>query len=110
MAGRYLMLLVTVPVDTAAGVLLMLAPRELFPAHARTGRARGPSVLADPHNGEIGSDFIMTVVALGSLRRSSMIHARPASWVVGRRHPPRSPATGNAGRKDVRSGSSRHRR
>jgi hypothetical protein len=34
------MLLVTMPVDTAVGVILMLAPRELFPAYARTGRIR----------------------------------------------------------------------
>jgi putative copper resistance protein D len=38
-AGRYLMLLLVMPVDTAVGVLLMLAPREWFPAYARTGRA-----------------------------------------------------------------------
>lgn len=39
--GRYLLLLVTMPVDTLVGVVLMLAPRELFPAYARPD---GPGV------------------------------------------------------------------
>ena len=68
MAGRYLMLLVTMPVDTAAGVLLMIAPHEMFPAYAHTGRTWGPGLLADLHAGGVimwaGSDAIMTVLAL----------------------------------------------
>lgn len=39
--GRYLMLLVTMAVDTLVGVTLTLVPRELFPAYARTGRTWG---------------------------------------------------------------------
>jgi putative copper resistance protein D len=34
MAGWFLILLVTMPVDTAVGVLLMIARTKLFPAHA----------------------------------------------------------------------------
>jgi hypothetical protein len=115
MAGRYLMLLVTMSVDTAAGVLLMLYPRELFPAYARAGRAWGPSVQANLHNVGmimwIGSDIIMTVVALAVA--AAFIHdpgqaGQLGRWVEGIRRA--APATGNAGRKDVRSGNSRHRR
>ena len=40
MLGRYLPL-VTMPVDTLVGVVLMLAPRELFPACARARRTWG---------------------------------------------------------------------
>ena len=68
MAGRYLMLLVSMPVDTAVGVLLMIAPHEMFPAYAHAGRTWGPSLLADLHAGGVimwaGSDSIMTVLAL----------------------------------------------
>ncbi len=45
--GRYLLLLITMPVDTVVGVTLMLIPRELFPAYARAGRTWGPSLVAD---------------------------------------------------------------
>jgi hypothetical protein len=45
------MLLVTMPVDTAVGVLLMIAPHEMFPAYAHAGRTWGPGLLADLHAG-----------------------------------------------------------
>lgn len=65
--GRYLLLLVTMPVDTVVGVILMLAPHELFPSYARAGRTWGPSLLTDLHQGGLimfaGSDLIMTVLA-----------------------------------------------
>ncbi len=66
--GRYLLLLVTMPVDTLVGVTLMLMPRELFPAYARTGRTWGPTLLADLHLGGLimfaGSDLVMTALAV----------------------------------------------
>jgi cytochrome c oxidase assembly factor CtaG len=66
--GRYLLLLVTMPVDTLVGVVLMLAPRELFPAYARSGRTWGPSLLADLHQGGLimfaGSDLVMAGLAM----------------------------------------------
>jgi putative copper resistance protein D len=68
MAGRFLMLLVAMPVDTAVGVLLMIAPHEIFPAYARAGRTWGPGLVADLHAGGTimwaGSDAIMTLLAL----------------------------------------------
>ncbi len=66
--GRYLLLLVTMPVDTLVGVVLMLAPRELFPAYARAGRTWGPNPLTDLHQGGLimfaGSDLIMAGLAV----------------------------------------------
>jgi hypothetical protein len=68
MFGRYLLLLVTMPVDTVVGVILMLIPHELFPAYARAGRAWGPTLTGDLHQGGFimfaGSDAIMTVVGI----------------------------------------------
>jgi putative copper resistance protein D len=85
-AGRYLMLLLVMPVDTAVGVLLMLAPREWFPAYARTGRAWGPGLLADLHDGGmimwIGSDIIMTVLAVAVA--AAVIHGRRQAGQLGR--------------------------
>ena len=66
--GRYLLLLVTMPVDTFVGVVLTLAPHELFPAYARVGRTWGPSLIADLHEGGLvmfaGSDLLMVTLAL----------------------------------------------
>jgi cytochrome c oxidase assembly factor CtaG len=57
------------PVDTAVGVVLMIAPHEMFPPFLHTGRAWGPSPLADLHAGGIimwvGSDLVMAVLAAG---------------------------------------------
>jgi putative copper resistance protein D len=68
MFGRYLLLLVTMPVDTVVGVILMLIPHELFPAYARAGRAWGPTLAGDLHQGGFimfaGSDVIMTAVGI----------------------------------------------
>jgi putative copper resistance protein D len=67
--GRLLMLLAVMPVDTITGVILMLVPREIFPAYASTGRAWGPGLVTDLHQGGtimwVGSDTIMIALALG---------------------------------------------
>jgi putative copper resistance protein D len=85
--GRYLLLLITMPVDTAVGVTLMLMPRELFPAYARAGRPWGPSPLTDLHHGGLimftGSDLIMAglaVVLAARLVRAREVarHGRPS--------------------------------
>jgi hypothetical protein len=54
--GRFLLLLVTMPVDTLVGVVLMLASHQLFPAYADLHRG-GLVMLA-------GGDLIMTVLAV----------------------------------------------
>jgi cytochrome c oxidase assembly factor CtaG len=78
--GRYLLLLVTMPIDTAVGVILMLAPHALFPAYAQTGRHWGPSQVADLHLGGFimfaGSDLILT--ALGVALAVSLVR-RPTA-------------------------------
>jgi putative copper resistance protein D len=56
--GRYLLLLGTMPVDTAVGVTLMLAPDGLFPAYHAAGLHRGGLIMF------AGSDLIMTALAL----------------------------------------------
>ncbi len=84
MLGRYLLLLVTMPVDTAVGVVLMLLPHEPFAAYARTGRTWGPGLVADLHEGGLimfgGSDIIMTIlgvaIAVGIVYRPR----RGAAW------------------------------
>jgi cytochrome c oxidase assembly factor CtaG len=67
--ARFAMLLIVMPVDTAVGVVLMIAPHELFAPYLRTGRPWGASPLADLHAGGIimwvGSDLVMTAVAAG---------------------------------------------
>jgi cytochrome c oxidase assembly factor CtaG len=71
--GRYMLLLATMPVDTAVGIILMIVPHELFPAYARAGRAWGPSLLADLHEGGlimwVGSDIIMIVLGIAVAAR-----------------------------------------
>jgi cytochrome c oxidase assembly factor CtaG len=66
--GRYLLLLITMPVDMLVGVVLMLVPRELFPAYARVDRTWGPSLVTDLHQGGLimlaGSDLVMAVLAV----------------------------------------------
>ena len=66
--GRYLLLLVTMPVDTLVGLVLMVVPRELFPAYAHAGRTWGPGLVADLHQGGLvmvaGGDLIMAVLAV----------------------------------------------
>jgi cytochrome c oxidase assembly factor CtaG len=66
--GRYLLLLAAMPADTVVGVILMLVPRELFPAYALAGRTWGPSPVADLHQGGLimfaGGDLIMAVLGV----------------------------------------------
>ncbi|HLI40167.1 MAG TPA: cytochrome c oxidase assembly protein [Streptosporangiaceae bacterium] len=65
--GRYLLLLATMLVDTVTGAILMLEPRVPWPGYAHSGRAWGPSPLADLHAGGIvmvgGSALVMTALA-----------------------------------------------
>lgn len=83
--GRYLLLLLTMPVDTLVGVVLMLAPREPFPGYARAGRRWGPGPLADLHQGGLimfaGSGLIMAGLAVmlaAALVRAGSRPVRPA--------------------------------
>jgi cytochrome c oxidase assembly factor CtaG len=66
--GRFLLLLVVMPVDLAVGAVLMLLPAVPFPAYLRARRAWGPAPLADLHDGGLimlaGSELIMTGLAI----------------------------------------------
>jgi cytochrome c oxidase assembly factor CtaG len=61
--SRFLLLALTMPIDTFVGVVLLQANHELFPAYADTGRTWGPSLLNDLHLGGaimwVGGDAIM---------------------------------------------------
>jgi cytochrome c oxidase assembly factor CtaG len=65
---RFLLLALSMPVDTFVGVVLLQANKELFPAYATTGRTWGPSPLTDLHLGGaimwVGGDAIMFVLVL----------------------------------------------
>jgi cytochrome c oxidase assembly factor CtaG len=86
MPARFGMLLGVMPVDTITGVILMLLPREIFPAYARTGRIWGPAPLADLHGGGtimwVGSDTIM--IALAVALCVAFVHGPRRSWQFGR--------------------------
>jgi putative copper resistance protein D len=65
---RFLLLALSMPVDTFVGVVLLQANKELFPAYLHTGRTWGPSPLADLHLGGaimwVGGDAIMFLLVL----------------------------------------------
>ena len=66
--SRFLLLALSMPVDTFVGVVLLQANHELFPAYADTSRTWGPSLLSDLHLGGaimwVGGDAIMFVLIL----------------------------------------------
>ena len=68
-AGRYLMLLAAMMVDSFTGIVFTFQTREVFAPYAGTGRTWGPSLVMDLHAGGFvmltGSDIAMTAVAVG---------------------------------------------
>ena len=67
--SRFLLLALSMPVDTFVGVVLLQANRELFPAYLTTGRTWGPTPLDDLHLGGaimwVGGDAIMFALMVG---------------------------------------------
>ncbi|HTW21937.1 MAG TPA: cytochrome c oxidase assembly protein [Mycobacteriales bacterium] len=65
---RFLLLALSMPVDTFVGVVLLQANHELFSAYLSTGRTWGPSYVSDLHLGGaimwVGGDAIMFVLAI----------------------------------------------
>jgi cytochrome c oxidase assembly factor CtaG len=65
---RFLLLALSMPIDTFVGVVLLQANHELFSAYANSGRTWGPSPLADLHTGGaimwVGGDAIMFILVL----------------------------------------------
>jgi cytochrome c oxidase assembly factor CtaG len=68
-AGRYLMMLAAMMVDSFTGIVFTFQAREVFAPYARAGRTWGPSLVTDLRIGGyvmlIGSDIAMTAVAVG---------------------------------------------
>jgi cytochrome c oxidase assembly factor CtaG len=66
--ARFLLLALSMPVDTFVGVVILQANHELFPAYAKTGRTWGPSLISDLHAGGaimwVGGDAIMFLLVL----------------------------------------------
>jgi cytochrome c oxidase assembly factor CtaG len=71
--GAYLMMLVAMMVDSFTGIVYTFQQHEAFTPYAHTGRAWGPSLVADLHLGGgvmfIGSDIIMTAIAVALAAR-----------------------------------------
>ena len=86
MAGRYLLLLIGMQVDTVVGVVLMVVGHEIYPAYARADPVWGPGLLTDLHGGGmvmwIGSDIVMTVLAV-AVAAGFVHHPRHSGHVGG---------------------------
>jgi cytochrome c oxidase assembly factor CtaG len=67
-AGRYLVMLPAMMVDSFTGIVFTFPSREVFAPYAHAGRAWGPSLVTDLHAGGYvmlaGSDLAMTAVAI----------------------------------------------
>jgi cytochrome c oxidase assembly factor CtaG len=89
---RFLLLALSMPIDTFVGVVLLQANKELFPAYAKTGRTWGPSLLSDLHLGGaimwVGGDAIMFVLVLCVFvvfLRDKRAHGSMGDWLEGAR-------------------------
>ncbi len=89
---RFLMLAMSMPVDTFVGVVIMQAQRELFPAYRDHPRSWGPSLLGDLHAGGaimwVGGDAIMFVLVLCVFvvfLRDKRAHGSMGTWLEGAR-------------------------
>jgi cytochrome c oxidase assembly factor CtaG len=90
--SRFLLLALSMPVDTFVGVVLLQANHELFSAYAETGRTWGPSLVADLHAGGaimwVGGDAIMFVLVLLvfiDFLRNQRAHGTMGDWLEGAR-------------------------
>jgi cytochrome c oxidase assembly factor CtaG len=89
---RFLLLALSMPVDTFVGVVILQANHELFPAYAKTGRTWGPSLLSDLHAGGaimwVGGDAIMFLLVLCVFivfLRDKRAHGSMGDWLEGAR-------------------------
>jgi cytochrome c oxidase assembly factor CtaG len=90
--SRFLLLALSMPIDTFVGVVLLQANHELFPAYGRTGRSWGPSLLSDLHAGGaimwVGGDAIMFLLMLCVFvvfLRDKRAHGSMGDWLEGAR-------------------------
>jgi putative copper resistance protein D len=89
---RFLLLALSMPVDTFVGVVLLQTNREPFPAYAAAGRHWGPSLVSDLHTGGaimwVGGDGIMFALAVCLFvvfLRDSRAHSSMGDWLEGAR-------------------------
>jgi cytochrome c oxidase assembly factor CtaG len=89
---RFLLLALSMPIDTFVGVVILQANHELFPAYAKTGRTWGPSLLSDMHAGGaimwVGGDAIMFLLVLCVFvvfLRDKRAHGTMGDWLEGAR-------------------------
>ncbi|HVT64355.1 MAG TPA: cytochrome c oxidase assembly protein [Mycobacteriales bacterium] len=89
---RFLMLAMSMPVDTFVGVVLMQANHELFSAYRDEPRNWGPSLVSDLHAGGaimwVGGDAIMFVLVLCVFvvfLRDKRAHGSMGTWLEGAR-------------------------
>jgi cytochrome c oxidase assembly factor CtaG len=90
---RFLLLALTMPVDTFVGVVLIQTGHELFPAYADTGRTWGPSLVGDLHAGGaimwVGGDgimFVLMVCVSALFIRDKTAHSSMGDWLEAARH------------------------
>jgi putative copper resistance protein D len=106
--GRIALLLVAMQVDTAVGVVFMVAGHELFPAYARPAVTSAAAPLTDLHRGGIimwvGSDVVMAAIALAlavalvhGRAAGEAAHAVPGRLVAPRREPAFGVSAGRGG-------------
>ena len=89
---RFLLLALSMPVDTFVGVVILQANHELFSAYSTTGRTWGPSLLSDLHLGGaimwVGGDAIMFLLVLCVFvvfLRDKRAHGSMGDWLEGAR-------------------------
>jgi cytochrome c oxidase assembly factor CtaG len=102
--SRFLLLALSMPIDTFVGVVLLQTNHELFPAYAHTGRTWGPSLLSDLHTGGaimwVGGDSIMFILVLCVFvvfLRDKRAHGSMGDWLEGARSHALQDAVGLAG-------------
>jgi putative copper resistance protein D len=90
--SRFLLLALSMPVDTFVGVVLLQANHELFSAYTEQHRTWGPSLLSDLHLGGaimwVGGDAIMFVLVLCVFivfLKDKRAHTSMGSWLEGAR-------------------------
>lgn len=90
--ARFLMLAMSMPVDTFVGVVLMQANHELFPAYRDHPRSWGPTLLGDLHAGGaimwVGGDalmFLLILCVVVVFVRDKRAHSNLGSWLEGAR-------------------------
>jgi cytochrome c oxidase assembly factor CtaG len=106
--GRFVLLALTMPVDTFVGVVLLQANHELFSGYLHTGRTWGPSPVDDLHLGGaimwVGGDAIMFLLILCVFivfLRDKRAHTTMGDWVESARRQALADLTATPGTEAV---------